>query len=342
MPHAESGLTFLQKTNGDVTLSPDGKGQNFYAMKGNVNRSANPPIFSGVLVHGGKPHGTFQLIKNAPQLPPHCSAVPPPPPPAPPLAGTNSSVWPMPRNLTRLGAAVVALDSSFAFAAAANPSSNSAALTAAFERFRTICFPHRVATVASAEHGHAQATVLLKRVTVTVENSAEPLALGVDESYTLSIPGPDGDGNGYIKAATLFGAYHALESFAQLLQFNFDHGYYQITGTPVILHDAPRFPWRELMVDTSRHFLPVKVLKQVLDSMTTSKLNVLHVHLIDSQAFPLVLPSVPKLSLGAYSKQERYECQLCTHQRPLAHLLRCLSPLHGKGRSTLTSVLSSW
>ena len=190
--------------------------------------------------------------------------------------------------------------------------------------------------------GDAQATVLLKRVTVTVENSAEPLALGVDESYTLSIPGPDGDGNGYIKAATLFGAYHALESFAQLLQFNFDHGYYQITGTPVILHDAPRFPWRELMVDTSRHFLPVKVLKQVLDSMTTSKLNVLHVHLIDSQAFPLVLPSMPKLSLGAYSKQERYVCQLRTHQRPLAHLLRCLSPLHGKGRSTLTSVLSSW
>ena len=100
-----------------------------------------------------------------------------------------------------------------------------------------------------------------------------------------------------------------METFSQLLQFNFDAGAYQVTGVPLTITDAPRFPWRELMVDTSRHFQPVRILKRVVESMTTAKLNVLHMHLVDSQAFPLVLPSAPKLSEGAWSKQERYTLQ---------------------------------
>ena len=45
---------------------------------------------------------------------------------------------------------------------------------------------------------------------------------------------------------------------------------------------------------------------QVVESMTTAKLNTLHLHLVDSQAFPLVLPSAPRLATGAYSREERY------------------------------------
>ena len=41
--------------------------------------------------------------------------------------------------------------------------------------------------------------------------------------------------------------------------------------------------------------------------MVTAKLNALHLHLVDSQAFPLVLPSAPRLSQGAYSSEEQYE-----------------------------------
>ena len=48
------------------------------------------------------------------------------------------------------------------------------------------------------------------------------------------------------------------------------------------------------------------MLKNVVDSMVTTKLNALHLHLVDSQAFPLVLPSAPRLSKGAYSSQEQY------------------------------------
>jgi hexosaminidase len=63
------------------------------------------------------------------------------------------------------------------------------------------------------------------------------------------------------------------------------------------------------MVDTSRHFESITMLKQVVSSMTVAKLNVLHLHLVDSQAFPLSLTSDTTKRLaafGAYSKQERY------------------------------------
>ena len=39
------------------------------------------------------------------------------------------------------------------------------------------------------------------------------------------------------------------------------------------------------MVDTARHFLSIPVLRRVVDSMITTKLNTLHVHLVDTQAF---------------------------------------------------------
>ena len=62
---------------------------------------------------------------------------------------------------------------------------------------------------------------------------------------------------------------HALESVAQLIQFDFDSVSYAIRGVPLLIEDSPRFAWRELMVDTSRHFLPIPVLRVVVDSMVT-------------------------------------------------------------------------
>ncbi|KAG1328244.1 putative Beta-hexosaminidase 3 [Cocos nucifera] len=69
------------------------------------------------------------------------------------------------------------------------------------------------------------------------------------------------------------------------------------TGNPLYAH---------IEVDTSRHYLPVPVIKNVIDSMTYSKLNVLHWHIVDKQSFPLEIPSYPRLWNGAYSYTERY------------------------------------
>ena len=60
-------------------------------------------------------------------------------------------------------------------------------------------------------------------------------------------------------------------------------------------------------ISSARHFLSLSVLRKVVDGMSAAKLNKLHWHLADDQAFPLVLPKLPNLSrLGAFSPAERY------------------------------------
>ncbi|QCE05636.1 hexosaminidase [Vigna unguiculata] len=62
----------------------------------------------------------------------------------------------------------------------------------------------------------------------------------------------------------------------------------------------------QLRCDTSRHYLPVNVIKQIIEAMSYAKLNVLHWHIIDEQSFPLEVPSYPNLWKGSYSEWERY------------------------------------
>ena len=147
---------------------------------------------------------------------------------------------------------------------------------------------------------------MLSGIEVTVNSVAPLIIFGMNESYTLNITTA---GRAQLVAETLAGAYHGLESFSQLLAFDFATGTYVIRGAPVVVNDAPRFAWRELMVDMSRHFLPVRALRDVVDSMTTAKLNVLHLHLVDSESFALNVPSRPQLVQGAFSAYEQYTMQ---------------------------------
>uniref|UniRef100_A0ACD5XWJ4 Uncharacterized protein n=1 Tax=Avena sativa TaxID=4498 RepID=A0ACD5XWJ4_AVESA len=109
-----------------------------------------------------------------------------------------------------------------------------------------------------------------------------------------------------LQAKTVFGALHALETFSQLCYFDFVLSVTGLDSAPWTIIDNPRFPYRGLLIDTARHYLPVPVIKGVIDSMTYSKLNVLHWHIVDHQSFPLEIPSYPKLWNGAYSSAEKY------------------------------------
>ena len=63
----------------------------------------------------------------------------------------------------------------------------------------------------------------------------------------------------------------------------------------------------QVLIDTSRHFLSVVVLENILDSFAASKINVMHWHIVDTQSFPFGLPSHPEMAkMGAYSSQERF------------------------------------
>ena len=100
-----------------------------------------------------------------------------------------------------------------------------------------------------------------------------------------------------IAAETEWGALGALATIAQLGAGD---------GFAVAeVSDAPRFPWRGLMVDPARRFLSVSTLKRTLDAMWFYKLNVLHLHLTDDQGFRFPSPAYPRLaSAAAYSPED--------------------------------------
>lgn len=75
----------------------------------------------------------------------------------------------------------------------------------------------------------------------------------------------------------------------------------------MLIKDVPRFSHRGLLIDSGRHFEPVKQIKALIESMTYAKLNVLHWHLTEDESFPLasrVHPELPRL--GAWDAQEQY------------------------------------
>lgn len=73
------------------------------------------------------------------------------------------------------------------------------------------------------------------------------------------------------------------------------------------ISDEPRFKHRGLLIDTSRNFLPMEIIKSTIIGMSSCKMNVLHWHATDSQSFPMEFPRVPMLhTFGSYSPNEVY------------------------------------
>lgn len=172
-------------------------------------------------------------------------------------------------------------------------------LTAALNRMRTrlagrtgIFFKSNTADVTQ----EAQPGVFF----VSFEKSGA-VALHMDESYQLSIT-PE---TITLNAATDIGAIRGIETLLQLLSADAD-GYY---FPAVSIHDRPRFPWRGLLIDSCRHFMPVEVIKRNLDGMCAVKLNVLHWHLTEDQGFRVECKTFPRLhqlgSDGLYYTHEQ-------------------------------------
>ncbi|XP_068646930.1 beta-hexosaminidase 3 [Aristolochia californica] len=163
-----------------------------------------------------------------------------------------------------------------------------------------------VVDMAHVVDGNVTGRAMLAGLNVTVFSSNDKLQYGIDESYKLSIPTNANPIYAQLEAQTVYGALHGLQTFSQLCNFNFITRVIEVHLAPWIIVDKPRFPYRGLLIDTARHYLPLPNIKNVIDAMAYSKLNVLHWHIVDTQSFPLEIPSYPKLWNGAYSLSERY------------------------------------
>ncbi len=130
----------------------------------------------------------------------------------------------------------------------------------------------------------------------TAHASAPVQLLGDDESYVLTVTATAAK----LEAATPLGAMHGLQTLLQMVTEKANPG--AEAGYPsqaiipaATIHDAPRFAWRGLMMDVSRHFMPVEVVERNLDGMAAVKMNVLHWHLSDDQGFRVESKNYPKL-----------------------------------------------
>lgn len=122
----------------------------------------------------------------------------------------------------------------------------------------------------------------------------------MDESYTLTI---ETDGI-RLTAPTEIGALRGLQTLLQLIAHV--DGAWQVPCCEI--EDAPRFSWRGMLLDTSRHFMQLEHVLRLLDCMEVAKLNVLHFHLANDQGFRMECETFPKLheegSEGAYYTKE--------------------------------------
>ena len=112
--------------------------------------------------------------------------------------------------------------------------------------------------------------------------------LGEDESYELTVT----DSSAKLTAPTTLGVLRGLQTFLQLVRIT-PAGF---AAPAVTIKDQPRFPWRGLLIDVSRHFIPMDALKRNLDGMAAVKMNVLHWHLSDDQGFRVESKAFPKLT----------------------------------------------
>ena len=125
--------------------------------------------------------------------------------------------------------------------------------------------------------------------------------LGEDESYQLEITPAEV----HLRAANPLGILHGLQTFLQLVRIT-PAGF---SAPAITINDRPRFPWRGLMIDSSRHFMPLDVIKRNIDGMEAVKLNVFHWHLSDNQGFRAESNRFPLLqekgSDGLYYTQDQ-------------------------------------
>ena len=121
------------------------------------------------------------------------------------------------------------------------------------------------------ERGAAGLTLQVAGPGERVQSPAE------DESYVLEISA----GGATLRAPTTVGALRGLETVLQLIAAD-SAGWFLPSAR---IEDRPRFPWRGLLIDVSRHWQPPEVIKRQLDGMAAVKLNVLHWHLSEDQGF---------------------------------------------------------
>ncbi|GAM26656.1 hypothetical protein SAMD00019534_098310 [Acytostelium subglobosum LB1] len=165
-------------------------------------------------------------------------------------------------------------------------SSSSQVLAIAIKRYQQLFF------LFGAGKSSAPAATL----NIKVASEDDTLDFGVSENYTISAT----TDSLAIMADTVYGAIRGLESFSQMIIYDFASQQYTLPFLPVVIVDFPRFPWRGIMIDSARHFLPAAFIMHTIDALAYNKMNTLHWHVTDGQSYPISSATFPNMTLGAW------------------------------------------
>jgi hexosaminidase len=132
-------------------------------------------------------------------------------------------------------------------------------------------------------------------------NKTPDAALG-KEGYTIDASASTVS----VQANTPAGLFYATQTLLQLLPKDIESKTViqnaNWTIPAVRITDFPRFGWRGLMFDVSRHFFTKQDVKDFIDEMVKYKLNLLHMHLTDDEGWRIEIKSLPKLTeVGAWN-----------------------------------------
>lgn len=123
-----------------------------------------------------------------------------------------------------------------------------------------------------------------------------------DEGYIVEVT----SNNVIMKANKPAGLFYAVQTFLQLLPKEISSKTIakntQWQSPCVTITDYPRFGWRGLMFDVSRHFFTKQDVKEFIDEMVRYKFNLLHMHLTDDEGWRIEIKALPKLTeVGAWN-----------------------------------------
>lgn len=128
-----------------------------------------------------------------------------------------------------------------------------------------------------------------KTIRFAIEKTSE---IG-EEGYTIAVNPKEI----LIKANTSKGLFYGVQSLLQTLPFVRTNDVAQIPCMDI--KDYPRFKWRGLMLDVSRHFFAPELVKEFIDVLAAYKMNVFHWHLVDGAGWRLEIKKYPKLTQQA-------------------------------------------
>ncbi|XP_030762565.1 beta-hexosaminidase subunit beta-like isoform X2 [Sitophilus oryzae] len=230
--------------------------------------------------------------------------------PGPQVIATKGAIWPKPQRQNISDSYFILKPGKFQFVLS-DITKNCGILQSALDRYLKIIQQNEILTKDTLKyrkphdknkkswHFREKFLGYLDQLTINLSQTCDDTKypdLEMDEHYYLVI----NQTTFKLEAASFWGILRGLESFSQLLYLGDDLLSLRINQTEIV--DFPRYKHRGLLIDTSRHFLPLNVIYKTLDAMSYNKMNVLHWHIVDDQSFPYVSIRFPELSnLGSFN-----------------------------------------